>query len=93
MQSHPSTASRRFDSLLPPEGAALSQAGLASGRLAEDSGAGAADDDGLSVGEDGGDVEAAGALDVHEEGVGCRYEALLVMLDPISISLTRKKLP
>ena len=53
--------------LLPSERAALSQTGLATGGLAENLGAAGADDDGLCVGEDGGDGEAAGALDVHEE--------------------------
>lgn len=57
-----------MSSLLPPEGASLSQPGLSSGGLAKDGSTGAADDNGLSVGEDGGDVEASGALDVHEEG-------------------------
>ena len=53
--------------LLSPERAALSETGLATGGLAEDLGAAGADDDGLGVREDGGDGEAAGALDVHEE--------------------------
>lgn len=64
-------------SLLPAERAALGEARLATGRLAEDRRAGAADDDRLGVGKDGGDVEAAGTLDVHEEGVGGGYEALM----------------
>lgn len=55
-------------SLLPSERAALGQPSLTTGRLAEDGGASLADDDGLGVREDGGDGEAAGALDVHEEG-------------------------
>ena len=54
--------------LLPAERAALGQTGLATGGLAEHGRAAGADDDGLGVGEDGGDGEAAGALDVHEEG-------------------------
>lgn len=53
--------------LLPAERAALSQTSLATGGLAEDGGAALADDDGLGVREDGGDSEATGALDVHEE--------------------------
>lgn len=36
-----------------------------------------ADDNGLGVGEDGGDGEAAGALDVHEEGSGSGDESLI----------------
>lgn len=54
--------------LLSPERAALGQAGLSTGRLAENGRAALADDDGLGVRENGGDGEAAGALDVHEEG-------------------------
>ena len=54
--------------LLSPERAALSETGLTAGRLAEDLGAAGADDGGLCVREDGGDGEAARALDVHEEG-------------------------
>lgn len=56
--------------LLSPERAALGQSGLATGRLAEDGRAAGTDDNGLCVREDGGDGEAAGALDVHEEGAG-----------------------
>lgn len=62
--------------LLPSERAALSQTGLATGRLAEDSCATLADDDGLGVRENSGDGEAAGALDVHEEGSGSRHKGL-----------------
>jgi hypothetical protein len=65
-------------SLLPAERAALSQTGLATGGLAQDGGASLADDDGLGVREDGGDGEAAGALDVHEEGSGSGHKGLLV---------------
>lgn len=39
-----------------------------------------ADDDGLCMREDGGDCEAAGALDVHEEGSGAGHELLELML-------------
>ena len=53
--------------LLPPERAALCESGLATGGLAQDRRAACADDDCLCVREDGGDCEAAGALDVHEE--------------------------
>ena len=62
--------------LLTPERAALSEAGLATGRLAKDLRAAGADDDSLCVREDGGDGEAAGALDVHEEGSGSRDQSL-----------------
>jgi len=68
------------DRLLPPERAALSESGLATGRLAEDSRAALADDDGLGVGEDGGDGEAAGALDVHEERAGAGHKGLELVL-------------
>lgn len=66
--------------LLPSERATLGETGLATGRLAEDSGAALADDDGLGVGEDGGDGEAAGALDVHEEGSGSGHKGLELVL-------------
>lgn len=62
--------------LLPAEGAALSEAGLATGGLAQHSRAALADDDGLGVRENGGDGEAAGALDVHEERAGTGDEGL-----------------
>lgn len=62
--------------LLSPERATLSETSLTTGRLAKDGGARAADDDGLGVGEDGGDVEAAGALDIHEERAGGGHKGL-----------------
>ena len=55
----------------------LGQSRLTTGGLAKDLGAAGADDDGLCVGEDGGDGEAAGALDVHEEGARAGHECLL----------------
>jgi hypothetical protein len=66
--------------LLPPERAALGQTSLATGGLAQDGGAALADDDGLGVREDGGDGEAAGALDVHEERSGGGHEGLELVL-------------
>jgi hypothetical protein len=39
-----------------------------------------ADDDGLCVREDCGDCEAAGALDVHEEGAGSGDKSLELVL-------------
>ena len=63
--------------LLPAERAALSKTGLATGGLAEDLGAAGADDDSLGVREDSGDGEAAGALDVHEEGAGAGHKGLM----------------
>ena len=62
--------------LLSPERAALSEPGLATGGLAEDGRASGADDDGLGVRENGGDGEAAGALNVHEEGARRRHKSL-----------------
>ena len=62
--------------LLPAERAALGKTGLATGGLAEDLGAAGADNDGLGVREDGGDGEAAGALDVHEERTRSRDQEL-----------------
>lgn len=53
--------------LLSSERRALSQLGLTTSGLAEDSGARATGDDGLSVREDSGDAETARALDVHEK--------------------------
>jgi len=66
--------------LLPAERAALSQTSLATGGLAEHGGAALADNDRLCVREDGGDGEAAGALDVHEEGAGSGDQSLQLVL-------------
>lgn len=63
--------------LLPPKRAPLRQSRLPTSRLAQHGRAAAADDDGLGVREDGRDCEAAGALDVHEEGAGGWYEGLV----------------
>lgn len=63
--------------LLPAERTALRQTSLATRGLAQDGGAALADNDGLGVREDGGDGEAAGALDVHEEGSGNRHQGLV----------------
>lgn len=62
--------------LLPSERAALGQASLATGGLAEHGCAALADDNSLGVGEYSGDGEAAGALDVHEEGAGSGHKSL-----------------
>ena len=62
--------------LLSPERAALRESGLATGGLAKDGRATGTNDDGLGVREDGGDGEAAGALDVHEERAGRRHKSL-----------------
>lgn len=56
--------------------ASLGKSGLAAGGLAEHNIAGAAEDDGLGVAKYGGDLEASGALDVHEEAIGGLHKAL-----------------
>lgn len=48
--------------------------------MAQNGGAALADDDGLGVGEDGGDCEAAGALDIHEERPGGGHKILELVL-------------
>jgi hypothetical protein len=45
-----------------------------------------ADDDSVCVREDGGDSEAARALDVHEERAGSRHEGLELMLLGLTVS-------
>jgi hypothetical protein len=57
----------RLASLLLAERAALGKACFSTCGLAEDGRAASTDDDGLCVRENGGDREAAGALDVHEK--------------------------
>jgi len=56
--------------------AALSETGASTSGLAEDCVARSANNHGLGVAEDGRDVVAAGALNVHEVGVGALYETL-----------------
>lgn len=72
----PGLCARAALHLLPPERASLGQSSLTTGGLAENGRAAGADDDGLGVREDGGDVEAAGALNVHEEGAGGGHKGL-----------------
>jgi hypothetical protein len=67
-------------SLLSTERASLSQTSLSTSWLAQDGRAAGADDNGLCVGEDGGDSEAAGALDIHEEGAGSWDKVLKLVL-------------
>ena len=55
---------------LPSETAALGKAGLASSWRAENGAAVGAGHDCLAMTEDGGDVEATLALDIHEVAVG-----------------------
>jgi len=56
--------------------ASLGKSGLAAGGLAEHNIAGSAQDDGLGVAKYGGDLEASGALDVHEEAIGGLHKSL-----------------
>ena len=62
--------------LLPPERASFGQPCLATGGLTQHLRAAGADDDALCVREDGGDCEAAGALDIHEEASRSGDESL-----------------
>ena len=71
--------------LLSAERAALGQAGLTTGGLAKDLGAAGADNDGLGVREDGGDGEATGALDVHEEGARAGDKHLQLVLTGLGL--------
>ena len=54
--------------------------GPATGRLTQHGGASDAEDDGLGVREHRRDLVAAGALDIHEVGVGVLDEALQLVL-------------
>lgn len=58
----------------------VGQAGLTTGRVAHNGAASGASDDGLGVAEDDHDGDTAGALDVHEVGVGSLDQALLLVL-------------
>jgi len=71
--------------LFPSERAAFCESGLSAGRLAQDGRTAGADDDGLGVGEDGGDGEATGALDVHEKGSWAGHECLELVLSGLSL--------
>ena len=57
------------------EGASFCQSSFTTSGLSKHDHARSALDDGLGVGEDGGDVHATGALDVHEVGVGGLHKA------------------
>ena len=70
---------------LAAEGATLSEPGLTTRWLAENCLAAWAHHDGLGVAEHRSDVEAALALDVHEEGVGGLDEALLLVLELLEL--------
>ena len=58
------------------EGASFCQSSFATRWLGEHNHARRALDDGLGVGEDGRDVHAAWAFDIHEVGVWCLHETL-----------------
>lgn len=78
--------------LLATVGAALGELGLTTSRLAENSGAGAAGDNGLSVGEDGGHLEAALATDIHEVTAGSRDKLLKLVLLSFRLSARVKNI-
>lgn len=65
---------------------ALGELSTATGRLAEDSSAGAASDDSLSVGEHSGHLETALAADIHEETAGSRDKLLQLVLLRLALS-------
>ena len=65
---------------LPAEAAALGEAGLAAGGLAQHLRAAGAHHHGLRVAEHRRDREAARALDVHEEGARARHQRLELVL-------------
>lgn len=69
-----------------PRSASLtfSQLGLTTGRLAQDGVAGSTLNDGRGVREHSGDLEASGALDVHEEGSGRLDKLLQLVLSGLS---------
>ena len=71
--------------------ASLGKSGLAAGGLAEHNIAGAAEDDGLGVAKYGGDLEASGALDVHEEAIGVctRRLSLCVLASASAVGLSK----
>lgn len=62
--------------LLPPESTPFGELRLTTGRPTKNGRAGAADDDGLGVRVDDGDLYAAGTPDVHEVGAGSLYKIL-----------------
>jgi len=69
-----------------PKAAALGQAALATRGLRKHGGAACAQDNRRSVTEDSSNVEATGALDVHEEGVRGLNEPLKLVL-PLLVRL------
>ena len=57
------------------EGASFCQSSFTTGGLSKHDHARSALDDGLGVGEDGGDVHAPRAFDIHEVRVWCLHQA------------------
>jgi len=81
---HSASATAASTFLLPPERASLGQTSLSTSWLTEHRGARSADNDRLCVRENGCNVEASRALDVHEEGSGGRYKSLELVLACLS---------
>lgn len=77
---------------LSAEGAALSETGTTTSGLAQDGGAGRAENDSLSMAEDSGNVEAARALNVHEVGVRRLHKSLQLVLSFFRIKGRVKKI-
>jgi len=71
---------------LSSEGASFGQSSLTTSWLAQDSGAASAENDGLSMGENGGDCVASWALDIHEVGVWLWYQSLQLVLSCFVLS-------
>ena len=65
--------------LLLSETAARGESGLATGGLGHDLTATLANNDGLSVAEDGSDFKAVWAFDVHEEAVWGLHQSLFLV--------------
>lgn len=62
--------------LLPPEFTPFGELRLTTSRPTKNGRAGTADDDGLGVRVDGGDLHAAGTPDIHEVGAGGLHKIL-----------------
>lgn len=77
--------------MLLAEGASLGELGLSSGWLAEDGVASNADDDGGGVREDGRNLEASRALNVHEVGVWVLNKTLKLVASDLPLWLWVKK--
>jgi hypothetical protein len=69
-----------YITLLDTEQGSSSEAGLTSSGLAQEGGATVAHHDSLGVAENGGDVHASLAADIHEERVGRLDQSALLVL-------------